>query len=119
MHRKVRVVTEYVREYNSDPMVLSPGDVVKVLKQNDGVYKGWYWCRSADGKEIWVPGQILSMKGENAISKGDFSSWELSVFSGQILEAYNEMGGWLWCASTDGEKGWIPVKNVEYLDDSE
>ena len=57
-----RTVRDYTREYENPPMLLSVGDTVELIKRNDTLYTEWYWSRSPDGKEAWVPEAIMKIQ---------------------------------------------------------
>ncbi len=109
---KVIVVRPYTREFET-PMVAPEGTVLEILRRNDGVYNEWFVCRSRQGIEAFVPEEILEIDGKRGKLLTDYSSWELTVQTGEILERLQEMGGWIWAMNSEGEYGWVPSLNVK------
>lgn len=35
---------------------------------------GWFWCRALDGREGWVPEELLSGQGARAVMLQDYSA---------------------------------------------
>lgn len=90
----MRVTKPYHRE-SDHHLVVSKGTAIEVIKRNDGRYKEWYWCRSEDGIEAFVPEQLVRVDGKAAIFLADYDSTELTVSEGETLILLNEMGGWI------------------------
>jgi SH3-like domain-containing protein len=42
-------------EYESRELAMSGGEEVTLLRE----IAGWFWCRAADGREGWLPGELL------------------------------------------------------------
>lgn len=111
---RLKVVEAYVREFGN-PMKASSGEEVEILKKNDGKYREWYWCRSGDGTESWVPQQVIRISGNMATFSEDYDATELTVDIGDVLTLIHRMGGWAWCLDSRGQRGWVPLENVETL----
>ncbi len=92
MDRRLRVVKPYRREFEN-PLVISKGNSVEVIKRNEGRYKEWYWCRSEDGIEAFVPKKLVSVEGRTATFLADYDSSELTVSEGETLIQLYEMDG--------------------------
>ncbi len=109
---KVIVIKPYDREFDI-PLVAPEGTVLDVLRRNDGVYTEWFVCRSIQGIEAYVPEELLEVDGSKGKLLADYSSWELTVQKGEVLERLQEMGGWIWAKTSEGEYGWVPSLNVK------
>lgn len=112
MSWKVIVVKPYVREFDT-PLVVQEGTIVEVLRRNEGIYNEWFICRSSQGIEAYVPAEMLRIDGNVGTLLADYSSWELSVQTGEVLDRLMESGGWIWAKTSEGEYGWVPTMNVK------
>lgn len=112
---KFRLTKGYVREFPV-PMSVSEGDSVEIIRKNDGIYPGWYWCRSEDGVEAWVPSEFFTTSGGTGTMLRPYNSWELNASKDEVVEALYSSQGWAWCRKSDGEEGWLPVDNLLQVD---
>ena len=103
----VRIEREYNPQY-PNPIQVSAGDSVTVGLE-DGEYPGWKWCQAADGRQGWVPVELLS---SNAILLEDYSAQELAVQPGEEVVAESVRHDWLLVRNACGERGWIPASCV-------
>jgi len=46
--------------YDTTELSVSVGDVLTVVERDDE--SGWWWCRSSEGNEGWVPTDVLQPK---------------------------------------------------------
>jgi uncharacterized protein YgiM (DUF1202 family) len=108
---KAKIIREYMPEY-PDPIEVVAGERVSVGNE-DAEFPGWVWCRSSDGREGWVPAELLSSEGSDAIILENYSARELAVQLGEevIVEAVRHE--WLLVRSTRKERGWIPASHAE------
>ena len=60
-----------------DPIEIAPGEKVSVGHEDDE-FPGWKWCKARDGCEGWVPVELLSNEGTEAIVLYDYSARELA-----------------------------------------
>jgi len=74
---KAKIIREYMPEY-PDPIEVVAGERVSVGNE-DAEFPGWVWCRSSDGREGWVPAELLSSEGSDAIILENYSARELAV----------------------------------------
>jgi hypothetical protein len=61
------------------------GETVEVQRA-DSDDPGWLWCRAADGREGWMPFEMLSRQESLAIVLRDYSAKELAVQPGEEIE---------------------------------
>ena len=90
---------------------MKTGDSVEVGRA-DSDDPGWLWCRALDGREGWVPVELLSGQGAQALMLEDYSAKELAVFAGDEVEVEKMRHGWLLVRNAQGERGWIPQSHV-------
>ena len=107
MDRRIRVIKHYDREFQN-AIVMKKGSTILIIRRNEGIYKEWFWCRTDDGTEAFVPEEILEVGGPTATFLKDYDSKELTVFEGDVLISIFDMGGWTWARKSSGEEGWIP-----------
>ncbi len=79
----------------------------------DNDHPGWLWCRATDGREGWVPVELLSGQGARAVMLEDYSAKELAVSPGDQVEVKKAYHGWLLVRSAQGERGWIPQSHIQ------
>jgi SH3-like domain-containing protein len=109
--RRVHVKLEYSPEY-PDPIKVLAGQKVRVGRE-DEEYPGWKWCKGPDGREGWVPAELLSDAKAEATVLEDYSAQELSVREGEEVEVEDARHGWLRVRNANGERGWIPASHIE------
>jgi SH3-like domain-containing protein len=68
-----------------------------------------------DGRKGWIPTELLSNEGSEAIIVHDYSARELALQPGQELIVENARHNWLLVRKARGERGWIPERNTEPL----
>jgi uncharacterized protein YgiM (DUF1202 family) len=112
--KTVRIITSYTAKY-TDPLIAHAGESVTVGKRDDE-WPGWVWCTSSSGKASWVHESFLEIKGDHAIFIENYNAKELDVSAGELLTVLRETGGWLWCKSASGARGWIPAENAKVIE---
>ena len=112
-HRKVRIKLEHRIEY-PDPIRIEAGERVNVGRE-DADSPGWKWCKAADGREGWVPVELLSGEGAEATVLQDYSARELEVRPGEEVIVEEARHDWLLVRNGEGKRGWIPAWNTEPL----
>ena len=78
---RVRVKLEYKPQYRN-PVRVAAGERVTVGRE-DNEFPGWRWCKASDGREGWIPTELLSAEDAEAIVTDDYSASELAVISGE------------------------------------
>lgn len=96
-----------------DPIRLRAGDAV-VPDGRQERWEGhlWLWARGPDGREGWVPDDLLRREAGGWFARRDYSAVELSCAAGQVLEGGEAGHGWVWCRSEGGGEGWVPRRNL-------
>ncbi len=97
-----------------DPLILSNGEMLTTSSRKSE-WPGWIWCTTSEGNSGWVPEKYLTLKGDKAEVRCDYDATELDVSSGEKLEIFYEEADWAWCASSKGDKGWVPLENIQLL----
>jgi SH3-like domain-containing protein len=108
---QVRVIREYRIEY-PDPIQISRGERVTVGRADDE-FPGWKWCKAADGREGWVPVELLSNEGTEAIVLQEYSARELAAQPGEEVIVEEDRHNWLLVRNSRGDRGWLPATHVE------
>lgn len=96
-----------------DPIVLAAGDRVAV-ERRDSPWPEYRWCAAPDGREGWVPAEILTETAAGWVAALPYDARELTVEAGDIVEAMRLLAGWWWCRSSDGSEGWIPAEVLSF-----
>src|SRR5438552_1690007 len=91
--RKVRVRLEHRVEY-ADPLQVAAGEKLSVGREDDE-FPGWKWCKAADGREGWVPIELLSNGATEAVVLQDYSARELAVKPGEEVVVEDARHDWL------------------------
>src|SRR5437667_11836754 len=107
---KLRVQRKYEAQYR-DPIQVKAGERVEVEREDDE-YPGWLWCRAGDGRQGWMPVELLSRQRPIAIALEDYSAKELTVQPGDELEIERVCHGWALVRNAQGELGWIPQSHI-------
>lgn len=110
-HQKALVRLEHQVAYHN-PIQVKAGERVEVGREDDE-YPGWLWCRAANGREGWMPVELLSRHGSVAVVLLDYSAKELAVRPGDEVTVEEVRRGWALVRNVQGEVGWIPKSHIE------
>lgn len=108
---KVRVSLAYQVQY-PDPLRVTAGEPILVGSE-DPEFPGWKWCKGPDGREGWVPVELISNEGPDAVVLQDYSARELAVLPEELVVVEDARHNWLLVRNARGERGWIPASNTE------
>ena len=108
--RKLRVQREYRIQYQR-PIQVIAGEKVRVGRHDDE-YPGWRWCRASNGREGWIPVELLSEEENEATVLYEYSAQELAVDEGEEVEIEDERHNWLLVRNGRGQRGWIPASHL-------
>jgi len=98
---------DYVPQY-PNPLTVRAGDVVHVGARDDE-FPEWWWCRSSEGLEGWMPTDILERLATNSARvREDYSAKEIPIAAGDHLTIERSLGGWSLVRNQRGEQGWVP-----------
>ncbi|MGH3145544.1 MAG: SH3 domain-containing protein [Rubrobacter sp.] len=109
--RSYRVLTDYRAAY-PDPIVMKAGERLRVGEADED-NDAWVWCTGSSGKSGWVPVAYVRRDGDVGTALRDYSARELSVRTGDALDALDEEAGWVLARDPRGHLGWVPLENVE------
>lgn len=114
-NRKARVKLEHQVRF-PNPIEITFGQRVRVGRE-DEEFPGWKWCKATDGREGWVPIEMLTMVGttSEAIVLEDYSARELAVLPAEEVVVEEARHNWLLVRNAQGQRGWIPERNTELL----
>lgn len=103
-------------EKDSEPLFLKPGDEVNV-GPTDRVWPGWVWAVDHNGRNGYVPEEILEPLGEGRFAALEaFDPTVLTVRRGDSLESLRQIHGWHWCQNNAGSEGWVAGYLLKPLD---
>jgi len=113
-----RVVRDHKSPYLG-PILFQEGEEVKVGQEfkEDPDWKDWIWCEGKNNNHAWVPRQYISIAGTSGTLNRDYNAMELSVRVGEELVVYETVNGFVMSEKPDGTKGWVPMKNLEIVDE--
>jgi Variant SH3 domain/SH3 domain len=109
------VVTAYDSQY-PDPLIMNPGDTLKIVKRTDDEWPGWVFCENQSGKKGWVPENSIKIDADTAVAQVDYVAREVSVMEGEILRIEKTESGWAWVTNMTNETGWVPLKNLRIVE---
>ncbi len=93
------------------------GDPVTVGRR-DTTWPEYVWCSGRDGHEGWVPEAFLEARTDgNWHASRDYDARELDVAPGDVVLAREEAGGWFWCETAGGRRGWVPAECLTASDE--
>jgi hypothetical protein len=110
---KPRVVLENHDASYAEPIEVAKGAVLSLTGRED-VWDGhrWLWAVAEDGREGWVPDDLVTETDDGALASRDFSAIELTCAAGDAVDIVWETHGWAWCRRCDGSEGWVPLRNL-------
>jgi len=109
---RVRVTSSRVSDHVDD-VRLSAGDSIAVGHRNQQ-YPEFVWCATEDGHHGWAPEECLAMQGpRSAVALRDYAAAHLTVSRGEIIEALEQVGSWVFCRNAAGRTGWVRVDALE------
>jgi uncharacterized protein YgiM (DUF1202 family) len=108
--QKMRITRPYEVQY-ADPITAHAGESLTIRRADDE-FPGWRWCRALDGREGWVPVELLSSEEPETVILQDYSARELQVQAGEDVVVEDARHGWVLVRNVKGERGWIPADRV-------
>ena len=117
--QKYRVKKDYQSPY-PDPILFRKGEQVTVGREfkDDPDWQNWRWCEGKKNNAAWVPIQYLTIEGKSGILKRDYNARELTIHKGEKVTVNEVINGFGMAEKVDGNKGWIPMRNLEILNAS-
>jgi uncharacterized protein YgiM (DUF1202 family) len=112
-NQRVSIALQYNVEY-PDPISVKAGERVDVGREDDD-FPGWKWCKASNGREGWVPVELLLDEGGEAIVSQNYSARELEVRPGEEVVVEDARHKWLLVRNANGERGWIPASHTRTI----
>lgn len=107
----MRITRDYQPQY-SDPLEVASGEKVRVGRE-DEEFPGWRWCTAPDGREGWIPVELLTSQDAEASVLEEYSARELEVRSGEEVVVVDSRHEWLLVRNDRNRRGWIPASHAE------
>ena len=112
---RMEVLNDYIGD--SQIIELEAGDHVQLGERSNpnGPHPNWIHCKSdKTGKAGWVAAHLLTMAGNMAIANARYTSEEMTVASGDIVDTVYELNGWYWCKRlSDQKEAWVEKGNLK------
>jgi hypothetical protein len=117
--KTARVIKAHLSD-NLIPLIIKLGEVLEGEKR-ETEWEGWLWCKTSVGIFGWVPEAYLKALSEERkyIATRDYNARELSIDINHDVTILDEESSWAWVESAQGEKGWIPLENLEIVTESD
>jgi hypothetical protein len=110
---KPRIVLEAHNASYADPIEVAQGARLLLTgREDDWDGHRWLWAVADDGREGWVPDDLVSETDDGPVASRDFSANELTCSAGEAVRFIRETHGWAWCRKDDGREGWLPLGNL-------
>jgi hypothetical protein len=112
--KRYRAIKDYQSPY-PDSIIFREGAKVIIGKEftDDPDWKDWVWCEGENDNKAWVPKQYLEINEKTGKLLTDYNALELSVVVGETLKIYEIVNGFGMAEKQNGERGWVPQKNLE------
>ena len=112
--QRYHVIEGYQSPY-PEPIIFRKGEKVIIGKEftDDPDWKDWIWCEGEHDNQAWVPKQYLEIKKNTGTFLTDYNALELSVVVGEVLNIYETVNGFGMAEKSNGERGWVPLKNLQ------
>ncbi len=111
-HTRYRTTSAYAAKY-ADPIRFESGELIK-LGGRDTEFPEFLWATDAQGREGWVhQSKFLVTSEKNAVTTAHYNAVELTVRSGELVDAEEALGDWSWCRNSSGKEGWLPNHLLE------
>ncbi len=93
-----------------DPITIDAGEQLNLTGRRDE-WDGhvWLWAVAADGREGWIPDTLPEVKDGHRVASYTYSTAELTVYAGDVIDTLRETHGWVWGANDKSEQGWVPI----------
>ncbi len=107
--------TPYTAQY-TDPIRFMTVEPARLTGKEDA-WEGhtdwlWLWAVDATGREGWISADFVDRTMTPPLARADYVAAELTVASGDHLQALAFSCGWYWARTPTGELGWVPASHV-------
>lgn len=108
-----RTVATAHRASYADPIRVGADDALRPTGRSD-LWDGhrWLWAVGPDGREGWVPDELVAAERGETVALADYSAAELGCEVGERLICLAERHGWVLCRNMSGSEGWVPARNL-------
>lgn len=113
--KKCRVIEDYKSPY-TELLLIRKGETLSI-REKESEWPGWIWCTNKEGISRWVPENYLEIQGTTGKAKQDYNATELNVKTGDELIIKEEAAEWFWVVNQQGKRGWVPIRNVQIIDE--
>lgn len=105
------VIIPHTASYE-DPIIALKGATLHLTGGTDR-WNGylWIWAVASDGREGWVPDDLIVEISGRTVASRDYSAVELSCELNESLQVLERTHGWAWCKNLCDEFGWVPLQN--------
>ncbi len=117
---RYKVIKNYVALVN--PISIREGEILNFVRETDpnGDWAGWVLCQGNNkehNKEGWVPKQLIEIKDNKVVSRGNYTAIEHNLQVNEILVAQQELNGWIWCTKeTELDVfAWAPLNHLQKI----
>ncbi len=95
---KPQIVLETHNASYADSIEAAKGAPLSLTGREDvGDGHRWLWAVADDGREDWVPDDLVSESDEGLMASRDFSANELTCSAGEAVGLIRETHGWAGC----------------------
>jgi len=110
---KPRTVLKCHNASYEDPIKVATGARLTATGRQE-IWDGhrWLWAIAEDGKQGWVPDDLITVIDGRTVARRAYSAVELTCAAGEAVEVLCETHGWAWCRNGGGREGWLPLKNL-------
>ena len=106
------VVTVAHKSSFPEPIQLSAGDRVTLGKRDED-YPGWIRVTLRSGREGWAPVSVIEFGSTTqGVALEAYDATELDTRVGERVRPIEELHGWVWVESDNGDRGWIPTNTI-------
>ena len=106
-----RIVREAYTAAYDKAMVVVVGTELQ-YERRESPWSGWLWCTDNTGFQAWVPEAWTQVSEFTCTMRRDYTSRELTVTKGDLVEVILEESGWAYARATDNSEGWVPLDNL-------
>ncbi len=94
---KPRTVLDNHNASYADPIGVAKGERLSLSGRED-IWDGhrWLWAVADDGREGWIPDDLITEIGEEPVASRDFSAIELTCSAGEAVDIIWETHSWAW-----------------------
>jgi hypothetical protein len=108
---RYRVIKSHKASYSEILTATRGGQLA--FERRPSEWPGWIWCIAPEGKSGWVPESWVEIEGGTCRLSRDYSTAELTVDTGEMVDGEIVESGWIWAKNQMGQSGWVPSECLE------